>query len=214
MITAALIGWGILAGIDHRRSLVLVMALIAPLPVVAFIGIHAWRARPRASTRAAVFCEAVAGEMRSGASLRFALERAAASVGATDLQRMSRDGATLADLAIAAGEEFDEIGVELGAIIGRLFRLGSPAADLFDELAVLSMAQVEVAHEVATAAAPARATAVVLLLVPLVAIGSVTASGRIGDYLSTSTQRISAVIGLALIVFGVGAAGAILSRAR
>jgi hypothetical protein len=214
MITAALIGWGILSGVDHRRSLVLVSALIAPLPVVALIGIHAWRARPRVSTRAAVFCEAVAGEMRAGASLRFALERASASVGASDLERMSRDGATLSELALAARVEFEEIGVELGAVIERLFRLGSPAAALFDELAVLSLAQVEVAHEVATAAAPARATAVVLLLVPLVAIGSVTASGRIGDYLSTSTQRISAVIGLALIVFGVGAAGAILSRAR
>ena len=214
MITATLIGWGILAGVDHRRSLALVLALIAPLPVVAFIGIHAWRARPRVSTRAAVFCEAVAGEMRSGASLRFALERAAASVGAHSLENMSRVGAPLPDLALAAREEFDEIGFELSAVIERLSRLGSPAAALFDELAVLSLAQVEVAHEVATAAAPARATAVVLLLVPLVAIGSVTAGGRIGDYLSAPAQRISAVIGLALIILGVGTAGSILSRAR
>jgi len=214
MITGALIGWGILAGVDHRRTLVLVLALVAPLPVVALIGIHAWRARPRVSTRAAVFCEAVAGELRAGASLRFALERAAASVGASDLEKKSRDGATLSELALAARVEFEEIGVELGAVIERLFRLGSPAAALFDELAVLSLAQVEVAHEVATAAAPARATAVVLLLVPLVAIGSVTASGRIGDYLSSSAQRISAVIGLALIILGVGLAGSILSRAR
>jgi hypothetical protein len=214
MIAGALIGWGILAGVDYRRSILLVLALAAPLPVAALIGIHAWRARPRVSTRAAVFCEAVAGEMRSGASLRFALERAAASVGAPRLEQMSRDGATLPDLATAAKEEFEEIGVEVGAVIERLSRLGSPAAAIFDELAVLSLAQVEVAHEVATAAAPARATAVVLLLVPLVAIGSVTMSGRIGGYLSTSAQRISAVIGLALIVIGIGAAGSILSRAR
>jgi hypothetical protein len=214
MIAGALIGWGILAGVDYRRSILLVLALVAPLPVAALIGIHAWRARPRVSTRAAVFCEAVAGEMRSGASLRFALERAAASVGAPRLEQMSRDGATLPDLATAAKEEFEEIGVEVGAVIERLSRLGSPAAAIFDELAVLSLAQVEVAHEVATAAAPARATAVVLLLVPLVAIGSVTMSGRIGGYLSTSAQRISAVIGLALIVIGIGAAGSILSRAR
>jgi hypothetical protein len=214
MIAGALIGWGILAGLDYRRSILLVSALLAPLPVAALIGIHAWRTRPRVSTRAAVFCEAVAGEMRSGASLRFALERAAASVGAPRLEQMSRDGATLPDLATAAREEFEEIGVEVGAVIERLSRLGSPAAAIFDELAVLSLAQVEVAHEVATAAAPARATAVVLLLVPLVAIGSVTISGRIGGYLSTSAQRISAVIGLALIVIGIGAAGSILSRAR
>ena len=30
MITGVIIGWGIVAGVDHRRTLVLVLALIAP----------------------------------------------------------------------------------------------------------------------------------------------------------------------------------------
>ncbi|HLF60196.1 MAG TPA: hypothetical protein VI980_03340 [Acidimicrobiia bacterium] len=214
MIAALLIGWGVLAGLDHRRTGLLVSVLVAPAAVAGLIAIHAWRARPRVSTRAAVFCEAVAGELRSGASLRYALEHAASSVGAPILERMSRDGAPLSELAHAARQEFEEIGVEVAAVIERLSRLGSPAASLFDEMAVLALAQVEVAHEVATATAPARATAVVLLLVPLAAIGSVTVSGRIGGYLSTSAQRISAMIGLALIVLGVGVAGAILRSSR
>ncbi len=214
MIAAALLAWGVIAGVDHRRTLLLISVHLAPVPVAAMIAFHAWRARPRVSTRAAVFCEAVAGELRSGASLRFALEHAAASVGAPALEQMSRDGAPLVDLAVAAREEFEEIGIEVGAVIERLSRLGSPAAALFDELAVLSLAQVEVAHEVATATAPARATAVVLLLVPLIAIGSVSINGRIGGYLATSQQRMSAVIGLALIVLGIVIAGSILRRAR
>ncbi|MDP9494510.1 MAG: hypothetical protein M3P87_04645 [Actinomycetota bacterium] len=214
MIAAALLAWGVIAGLDPRRTLLLASVHLAPVPVAALIAIHVWRARPRVSARTALFCEAVAGELRSGASLRFALERAAASVGAAGLEQMSRDGAPLPDLAAAAREEFEEIGIEVGAVIERLSRLGSPAAALFDELAVLSLAQVEVAHEVATATAPARATAVVLLLVPLVAIGSVSINGRLGGYLATSAQRISAVIGLALIVIGIVIAGSILRRAR
>ncbi|MEX1125908.1 MAG: hypothetical protein WD895_10645 [Acidimicrobiia bacterium] len=214
MIAALIIGWGVLAGVDHRRTLLLLAVFMAPLLVAGLIAVHAWRARPRVSTRAAVFCEAVAGELRSGASLRYALERAANSVGAQTLEQMSRDGLPLSDLALAAGQEFEGIGVEVAAVIERISPLGSPAAALFDEMAVLSLAQIEVAQEVLTATAPARATAVVLLLVPLVAIGSVTINGRIGGYLSTSAQRVSAAIGLALIVLGIGVAGAILRRAQ
>jgi hypothetical protein len=127
---------------------------------------------------------------------------------------MSRDGAPFSELALLTRDEFEEIGVEVSAVIERLSRLGSPAASLFDEMAVLALAQVEVAQEVATATALARATAVVLLLVPLAAIGSVTVNGRIGGYLSTSAQRVSAVVGLALIILGILVAGLILKRAR
>lgn len=214
MIAELLVGLGVLAGIDHRRTALLLSVLVAPMPVAGLIAVHAWRARPRVSTRAVVFCEAVAGELRSGASLRYALERAAASVGAPILEQMSHEGAPLSEIAVVAREEFREIGVELAALIERLSWLGSPAAGIFDELGVLALAQVEAAHEIATATAPARATAVVLLLIPLAAIGSVTINGRIGDYLATPAQRTSAVIGLSLIILGIGAAGSILGRAR
>jgi hypothetical protein len=166
------------------------------------------------STEAALFCEAVAGELRSGASMRFALERAAASVGSQIIEEMSRTGEPLAEIGHRAEVEFAEIGLELGAVIERVSRLGSPAAPLFDELGVLALAQVEVAHEIATATAPARATGVVLLLVPLAAIASVTVTGRLGGYLSTSEQRVSAVIGLSLVMVGIGWAWAILRRSR
>ena len=214
MIGALLVGWGVLSGVDHRRTVLLLSVLLVPVPVAGLIAVHVWRARPRTSTRAAVFCEAVAGELRSGASLRYALERAASSVGAPALEQLSREGASLPDLADAAKQEFEEIGVEVAAVIERLSWLGSPAASLFDEMAVLALAQVEVAHEVASATAPARATGAVLLLVPLIAIGSVTMNGRVGGYLSTSPQRVSAVIGLALVLLGIGVAGSIVRRAR
>lgn len=214
MISALLLGWGVVLGLDHRRAALLFLVLIAPVPVAGLLAVHAWRSRPQVSTRAAVFCEAVAGELRSGASLRYALERAAASVGAPILEEMTGAGAPLAEIGRRAEVEFAEIGLELGAVIDRLSRLGSPAAPLFDEIGALALAQVEVAHEIATASAPARATAVVLLLVPLAAIGSVTMNGQLGGYLSTPPQRVSAVIGLSLVTLGIGAAVAILRRTK
>jgi hypothetical protein len=214
VIAAAILGWGIVGGVDHRRILVLLAAIITPLPLAVLIAFHVWRARPAVSTRTAVFCESVAGELRSGASLRLAVERAASSVGAPVLATLAHEGASLPEVALAARAEFQEIGVEVGVVIERLAKLGSPAASLFEELAGLSLAQVEVAHEVSAAMAPARATAAVLLMVPLVAIGAAASRGQIGGYLSTSAQRISAVIGLALVLVGVGVAGAILRRAR
>lgn len=214
MIPALLIGWGVHHGLDWHRTLLLLFAVIAPVPLAGLVAIHAWRARPGVSTRAATFCEAVAGELRSGSSLRFALERAAASVGAPILEDMARNGASFADIGCHAEEEFTEIGLELGAVIERLSRLGSPAAPLFDEMGVLALAQVEVAHEIATATAPARATAVVLLLVPLAAIGSATLNNRLGGYLESSPQRVSALIGLSLVIVGLWVAGAILRRSK
>jgi len=214
VIPALLIGWGVIHGLDRLRTLLLLFAVVAPLPLGGLLAIHAWRDRPQVSTRAATFCDAVAGELRSGSSLRFALERAAASVGVPILEEMSRNGASFADIGRRAEEEFAEIGLELGAVIERLSRLGSPAASLFDEMGILALAQVEVAHEIATATAPARATAVVLLLVPLAAIGSATLSNRLGGYLSSSPQRVSALIGLSLVILGLCVAGAILRRSK
>ncbi len=214
MIPAFLIGWGVMNGLDQRRTLLLLLVLIAPVPLAGLLAIHAWRARPRVSTQAATFCDAVAGELRSGSSLRYALERAAASVGAPVLEEMSRSGASFADIGHRAEQEFAEIGLELGAVIDRLSRLGSPAAPLFDEIGVIALAQVEVAHEIATAAAPARATAVVLLLFPLAAIGSVTLNNRLGGYLASPPQRVSALVGLFLVVVGLAVAGMILRRSK
>jgi Flp pilus assembly protein TadB len=214
VIPALLVGWGVIHGLDRRRTMLLLLVLIAPVPLAGLLAVSAWRARPRVSTRAATFCDAVAGELRSGSSLRYALERAAASVGAPVLEEMSRSGASFTDICQRAEVEFAEIGLELGAVIDRISRLGSPAAALFDEMGAIALAQVEVAHEIATAAAPARATAFVLLAVPMFAIGSVTLSNRLGGYLSSPPQRVSALVGLCLVVVGLGLAGMVLRKSK
>jgi hypothetical protein len=214
MIGALFLALGVLVGLDRARALVIAATLAAPIPVGCLIAAHAWRGRSRPSASAALFCEAVSGELRSGASFRLALERAAVSVEALSLARLCRDGAPFPALAVAVRREFGEIGVEAATVIEHASRLGGPTAALFDEIAGLALARVELAHEVAMATAPARATAFVLLGAPIVALGWAAASGRIGSYLATSSQRFSALLGLALAVSGVALALVVVRRSR
>ena len=110
--------------------------------------------------------------------------------------------------------EFEDVGVELATVISHGSRIGGPVAPLFDEMAALALARVEVLHEVASATAPARATSFVLLAAPALAVGWVIASGRLGSYLATTSQRASALIGLALVALGTVIAATLLRRSR
>ncbi len=214
MIEALLVGWGLLAGLDRARVLLLVAALTVPVPLGCLLGVHVWRSRSRPSTRSTLFCEAVSGELRSGASFRSALERAAESVGALGLARLCGAGAPASVLANAVRAEFGEVGEEAATVIEHGSRMGGPVAPLFDEMAALALARIEVLHEVASATAPARATSVVLLAAPLLAVVWAFSSGRLSSYLATPSQRASALLGLGLVAVGIVLAGALLRRAR
>ena len=214
MIEALLVGWGVFAGLDRVRVLVIIAALAAPVPLGCLVVAHVWRSRSRPSTRSTVFCEAVSGELRAGSSFRSALERAAESVSAPGLASRCREGAPIFEVADEVRREFDDVGVELATVIAHGFRIGGPVAPLFDEMAALALARVEVLHEVASATAPARATSFVLLAAPALAVGWVVASGRLGSYLATSSQRASALIGLALVALGTAIAAMLLRSSR
>jgi len=213
-VTGLLIAAGIALGIEWRRLAILLLALIAPVPMAGLVAVHWWRARPGLSLRAARFCEAVSGELRAGASLRGGLEKAALSVEAWELAERCQAGAPLEEIAGKARLEFSEIGPELGALLARADGLGVSPAALFDEIGDLALAEVEVAHEVSIASAPARATGAVLLIVPLLAVGWVLTRGDLEPYLRHPAQRAAVLIGLALVLVGLVASILILRRAR
>jgi hypothetical protein len=164
--------------------------------------------------RAPWFCDAVAGELRAGSTVRSALETAARTVDATRIADLSSAGASMDEIADAARVEFPEIGAELGALVSRAQRLGVTPAALFDELGSLGLAQVEVAHEVATATAPAKAASVVLLSVPIVALAIAVGKGDIESYLAQPAQRAAALIGLSLTLLGLTSAVLMLRGGR
>ena len=209
-----LIAVAVAAGLEWRRLALLTLAVAAPLPMAGLVAVHWWRTRPGLSMRPGRFCEAVSGELRAGASLRASLETAAVSVEAMEVARYCQMGAPMDQVARAAKAEFGEIGPELEALLARADGLGVSPAALFDEIGALAMAQVEVAHEVSIASAPARATGAVLLLGPILAIGWAFTEGRFEGLLRQPAQRAAALVGLALVVVGITLSVLILRRSR
>jgi hypothetical protein len=209
-----IIAAGLAADVEWRRLALLVFALTLPIPAAILVGLHWWRARPGVSLRAARFCDAISAELRAGQSLRAALQKAAISVDADTTAELCRLGAPLAAIAASARSEFEEIGEELKALIARPGGTGVSPAALFDELGNLALAQVEVAHEVATAAAPAKATGVVLLIVPIAAIVTTASRNGFDPYLAQTAQRAAALLGAGLAFTGLVVTALILKRAK
>lgn len=198
-----LLAAGIGAGMAWWRALVIAAVLMAPAPVAGVLLIHAWRGRRRRSVEGAVFCDAVSAELRAGATVRAAVEAAGRAVGAERLVAVARSGTSPQGLASEVAERFPEVGGELREVLSRGDGLGVAPAALFDEIATLALAQAEVAAEVAAASAPARATALVLLGAPLLAVAWVLGSGGLGAYLAHPVQRSAALVGLVLVGLGV-----------
>ncbi len=213
-MTWVLLAFGVAAGIEWPRLLLLALTLIAPVPMIGLIALHWWQARPGLSMRAARFCEAVSTELRAGATLRASLERAGVSVEASEIVTRCREGASMAEIALAAGAEFGEIGPELKALLARADDLGVSPAALFDEIGGLAIAQVELAHEVSIASAPARATGAVLLIAPALAIAWALRRGGLEPFVRQPAQRAAVMLGLALVGAGLVVSIGILRRAR
>lgn len=211
MLEALVVAAGLAWGADLRSLGLLAAAMAFPLPVAVVLLIIWHRARSGRHSPSVEFCEAVAGELRSGASPRAAIRAAAASVGAEELASEADSGTSFTDIARVAAVAFPDIGPELTSLIERISWAGAPSADLFDEIGSVALATAEVDREVRTATAPARATAAVLLVAPVGVVFYLGSAERIADYLSTGQQRLSAIAGLVLMILGL-AIGALMMR--
>lgn len=200
-------------GVDLRRLALLAGAIYLPLAVAGLIALYWFRARPDNSNSPALFCEAVASELRAGASLRDALATAATSVGGDANSVDLPPGSPMTEVAARVAAAFPVIEEELRLVVIAASRSGSDAAALFDEIASLSIAQAEVSREVHVATAPGRATALVLIGAPVLYLVSRASSGGLSSLLVSPEQRVAAVIGLGLFVAGLAWASLVLWRA-
>ena len=200
------------AGIDVRRVGLLAITLYLPVLVVGIVAISMWRARGDAEARSALFCEAVASELRAGSPLREALSSAGASVRGS--YRAADPGSSIDEIARALGDEFEDVGVELEMTIKTAARSGSRAADLFDEIGSVAIARSEISHEVRVGSSPARATAIVFVSVPVIYLVIQAQSGTLTGLLAAPEQRIAGVTGLLLFITGIVSAALLMWRAR
>lgn len=200
-------------GLETRKSVLLASAVFAPLFVLVGLGYIYWRQGRVTESRAAMFCEAVASELRSGATLQRALVAAGSSVNTPGLQGLPQ-GLPPMEAARVVGEAFPEIGPELEFTVAAAVRGGSQAADLFAEIGSLAIAQAQVGHEVRVASAPARATALVFVGAPTLYLFFQVRSNRLAALFSQPEQRVVVLAGFALFTAGLMVAGWIAWRAR
>jgi hypothetical protein len=198
MIESFFLGAALWWGVDLRRLALLAGGLLYPAVFVALLVVRWWRARPRAGMSSSRFCEAVASELRAGSSMRNAIAEAASATGSASVSQAARSGAPLPALAAAAAEEYPDLGSELAMCIERSAWLGAPAADLFEEVGSVAMARTEVAMEINIAMAPARATLLVLLVTPVIALWFAAGRGGLGGFVESGMQRLSVFAGLIL----------------
>lgn len=213
MIVALSLAVAFALGVDLRRLTLLAGAIYLPLVVAGLIALYWFRARPDNSNSPALFCEAVASELRAGANLRDALTTAATSVGGDANSVDLPPGSPTTEVASRVAAAFPTIEEELRLVVIAASRSGSDAAALFDEIASLSIAQAEVSREVRVATAPGRATALVLIGAPVFYLASQASSGGLSSLLASPEQRVAAVIGLGLFVAGLAWASLVLWRA-
>ncbi len=202
MVSALALGLALVLGVGWLRLALLAAALYAPVPTGLFLVVLALRRRRVTSPDSATFCDAVGRELRGGSSVHLAISHAAESVGAADLAELCRANSRLDVIGRAAAAEFVQIGEELAAVIRRRDGLGVHPAVLFDELSMVALSRAEVSREVAVATAPARATAIVLLVTPLGFLIWLLANGEIASSLTTPEQRAAAMTGLSLVLVG------------
>lgn len=209
MIVLVLLSAGLAAGVDPRRMALLAGAAYLPFLVAGLVAFVVWKSRPEEDSRASLFCEGVASELRAGASLRSSLATAAASVGAA----AASPGSAMPAVASGVAEEFPAIGEELRLTIVNADRTGSDTAALFDEIGALALAQSEVRREVRTATAPGRATALVLMAAPLFFVASRFSGDGFDTLLASPQQRYVAVFGLSLFLAGLAGVVLVVWRA-
>lgn len=209
MIVLVLLSAGLAAGVDPRRMALLAGAAYLPFLVAGLVAFVVWKSRPEEDSRASLFCEGVASELRAGASLRSSLATAAASVGAA----AASPGSAMPAVASGVAEEFPAIGEELRLTIVNAERTGSDTAALFDEIGALALAQSEVRREVRTATAPGRATALVLMAAPLFFVASRFSGDGFDTLLASPQQRYVAVFGLSLFLAGLAGVVLVVWRA-
>lgn len=213
MIELTLLGLAYLAGADVWRLILLGVAVAAPLVLLPLIVVLVVRGRGALDDRAPLFCDSVASELRSGSSLAASLTSAGISVGLWDGQPVPSGVTSARAVAEAASHELAGIAAELAATVEAAARAGGRAADLFDELGALAIAQSEIAREVRVSSAPARATAWFFLVAPTAFVTLQARSGSLDALVHVPEQRIAVVAGMSLFLLGLGGVVFLLWRA-
>lgn len=214
MIGIAALSLAYLQGVDFWRLALLVTVLYVPVLAIPIVLFAAHKGHSTVEDRAALFCETVSSELRSGRSLQGAVALASVAVGVSGSPPGEPVVTHWPALVEGLEREFPGLGSELRAIIDVSSRSGGAAAAVFDEVGSVAIAQAEIAREVRTASASARATAWLFILAPAAYITHQMRSDALAGAFHLPQQRIAAAMGLVLVLAGLTGVGLLIWRAR
>lgn len=190
-----------------------VLALAAVLAWVGLTGTHR-RSYPDAE---AVYLQAVAGEMRAGASLRHALGSASDRAYGLRLDRALRlaaAGQPLEGVAGALERTMPRMGTLTASAVRTAGVTGGKAADVFDALALLATEEVGLARERRAATAQARFSAWIVGGIPVAYLLYAAVGGKLSVLGSAgSVGHVLLAAGSLLLIAGVLVMWGILRRA-
>ena len=207
----------------------------APLPVLAAVGLAVWQpalalaavlawlgltgAHRRSDPDAeAAYLQAVAGEMRAGASLRHALGSAsdrAFGLGLDRALRLAAAGQPLEGVAGALERTMPRLGMLTASAVRTAGITGGRAADVFDALALLATEEVGLARERRAATAQARFSAWIVGGIPVAYLLYAAVSGKLSALGSAgSVGQVLLAAGSVLLIAGVLVMWEILRRAE
>jgi Flp pilus assembly protein TadB len=195
----------------------------APLPMLTALGLAVWQpvwllaaviAWAAAGWRKdqsndndeAAYLQAVAGELRAGASLRHAICAAQADPATLPLRRAVR--------LARAGHPLDQVADELARALPRLGGLtassvrtvgvtGGRAADVFDGLALVATEELDLVRERRAATAQVRFSALIVGGIPVVYLAYAALTDRLAGLASTGSIGV-VVLGLGVLFLGGG----------
>ncbi len=176
----------------------------AAVPVVA----AAWWARRRSGWEQMTevqYLTAIAAELRSGATVRRALDMAAGPKPApafAAIGRLCRAGLPAADIAESLRAALPRNGIAAATAFEISVETGGAAAAAFDELAHQAAERAVLAGELRLATAQARVSGLIVGGLPMLMLGWQAATGRLGVVLATGVGRYAVGVGSLLVVAG------------
>lgn len=164
----------------------------------------------------AAWLRSLAAELGAGATLRAALEAAAADVPRFErVVRLAASGSPLEEVAGHVACGLSTVGRSAAAAIEIVARQGGRAAAVFAELAAQADAEADLAAERRAATAQARLSAMVVGALPLVALAMLFASGRAAALMrGGSIGPLILAVGTALQILGLVVVVVMMRRAE
>lgn len=209
MLVTAVAAAGIGARFDRLPEVgAVVLALLVPEPAAAMVAAGAvlsLRRRASEPSEEAVYLQAVALELRAGATVRSALESAALRSRRLPLARVTRlaaAGAPMSEIASSLSAVLPQHGPMAAAAVRTAGLTGGRVASVFDTLAQIAAEDRELDRERRVATAQARISAWIVGGLPIALLGFGIVSGRLGSLLDTGVGAAVVGIGLAFIAAG------------